>query len=189
MRLLGHPVRSEITAGVDGDIDALAALDPAVGVRPDEPARGARKVGLVEPRVAGHPRHEDNQVGPDLAALGLDAVGFESEQLVAQVLLDAAPVHLRQKVLHRPLAQALAGLVHRREEDELHPLPSPHLAQVCIQAEQELEHRPAAHRRRLERIAGKSEGDGAVRRRRDPVAHLLGCGDALAGRHGVLDSG
>ena len=80
--------------------DAFAAGHAAVRIGLHQPPR-ARQVGGVEPRVAGHARHEEDQVGGELAAFGDHAVRIEALELVAEVSANAAPVHLGQQVPHR----------------------------------------------------------------------------------------
>jgi hypothetical protein len=128
----------------------------------DQAARRARQVGVVEPGVAGEAGHEDDEVGGELAAFGLHLVGLEAGQLVAEVGGDVAPLHFRHQALHGLLAEAVAGVRHGIEEHQPDPVAPPLAPQLGIEAEEEFEHRPAAHGHRFVRVAGEAERDGAV---------------------------
>jgi hypothetical protein len=107
---------------------------------------------------------------------------------VAQVRSDAAPRHLFEKVLHRLGAEPVAGFGARVEEAQFEALAPTFAAQLLVDAEDKLEHRPAAHRHRLVGVAGKAEGDAAALHLAQPVADLLGRGDAFARRDRMLDA-
>ena len=166
----------------------LLPVHAALGVGAQQAAGGARQVGLVEPGVARHAGHEQNQVGRKLAALGDHLVRLKALHLVAQVGANATPRHLAQQVLHRLGAQAVARLRGGVEEHQLEAFASALAAQLRVDAEQELEHRPAAHRHGFIRITGKAHGNGAALQGAQPVANLLSGGDAFAGRDGMLDA-
>ena len=157
-------------------------------IRLQQAARRARQVGAIEPRIAGHAGHEQDQVGLEFAALGDDLAGLESLQLVPEMRTDVAPRHFAQQAPDRLRSEPVAGLGGGTEEHQLEAVAAALAAQLLVDAEQELEHRTAAHRAGFVRIAGKAHGDGATLQRLQTVANLFGGGDPLARRDGVLDA-
>ena len=154
----------------------------------DETAGRARQVGGVEPGVASHAGLKQDQVGAEAAALGRHPVGLEALHLVAEVGRDVAPRHFVEQTGHGTRTEAVAGFVGRAEEHHFE-MPAPAFApKLAVDAEQELEHRSAAHRRRFLRVAGESDRDRATRHRPQPITDLFACGNALARCDRVFDA-
>ena len=122
------------------------------------------------------------------AALGDDLVGLEALELVAQVGANAAPRHLVEQVLHRLRAEAVAGFAGRVEEHEFEAVAPAFAPELLVDAEQKLEHRPAAHGRGFVRVASKADGNGAATHCEQALADALGGRDAFARRDGVFDA-
>ena len=176
-------------AGVARDIGALEAGHPALRVGLQQPSGRAWQIGVVEPGVAGHAGHEDDQVSREFAALGDDLFGGELLGLVSEMGLDADPLHLAKQLVDRLWAESVARPLGGGEEDDAEALAPALLAQLPIEPEQELEDRAAAHGRGLLWVAREAHGDGAAIHGSQPIADLLGGGDALTGRDRMLDAG
>ena len=90
--------------------------------------------------------------------------------------------------MHGLGAQARARLGAGVEEHQLESVTPAFAAQLGVDAEQKLEHWPAAHGLLLLRIGRKADGDGAAVHGVQPFAYLLGRRNALAGDDGVFYS-
>ena len=113
-----------------------------------------------------------------------------SKRRILRPSLVAMPrlLHLGQQAVDRALAEPRAGPCRRAEEHDLEIRPLAALPQQRVDDEQELEHRPAAHRAGLVRIAGEADRDGAALQRLEPSRDFLAGGDAVARNQGVLDA-
>lgn len=80
-------------------------------------------------------------------------------------------------------------LRHRIEEHQPETVAPAFAQQLRVQAEQEFEHRPAAHSGRLVGIAAETEGDRATLHFPQPIANPERRRQALARQNGVLDTG
>ena len=147
----------------------------------------ARQIGAIEPGIAGQARHEDDEVGRDITALGPYPICFEAGELMAEMGGDVPPFHLRQETFHRCLAETVAGVGHGVEKHQFDLVTAPLAPQLGIESKQEFEDRAAAHGRRLIRITGKAQRDRTVLKRLEPIAYLHCCANALARGDGVLD--
>lgn len=146
------------------------------------------QLGVVEPLVTGHTRHEDDQVGRDFAPLGDDLRRFHAFQLMAQVGFDTEPLHALQDALYSPVPEPLARLRRRAEEYDLELVAAPFTAQLRIDSEQELEYRSATHCSRLVGVGGKTAGNDAAFHLPQPVPDRDRGRDTLAGCDGVFDA-
>src|SRR3546814_16220105 len=87
---------------------------------------------------------------------------------------------------HRRRPEPLARLLRGIEEHQFKALAASLPTQQGVDAEQELEHRPAAHRARLLRVAGEADRDGAAVHRREAVVERRGRGEPTAGQDRCL---
>ncbi len=188
VRLLGQPVRAGIAAGVSSDEHPLETGHGAMRVRLNEAAGRARQLGVVRPARPCHAGHEQDEIGLDQAALGLHPFGRHAQRLVAQMGIDAALGHVRQQPGDGALAQALAGFFRGVEKHQLHLVAFALAAQPGVDAEQQFEHRPAARRRGLLRVAAKAAGDAPAVHRQQPLADFFRRRHALAQRDGMFDT-
>src|SRR5690606_36882974 len=76
----------------------------------------------------------------------------------------------------------------RIKKHQFKALPATLPAQQGIDAKQKLEHRATAHRRRLIRVTGKTNGNGAAWHRRQPVADRLAGLNAFTGGKHMLNA-
>ncbi len=155
----------------------------------DHAAVRARQGCVVEPVVAGHAGHEQDQVGREGSGFGLHAVGAETLRFLAEVRADASLLHLVEQSLDRFAAESLPGFLGRAEEVQGEVLPAPVLAQPGIDSEEELEYGAAAHGRRLLRVARKAECDRPRFHGLESIAQASDLLWSAAGKKAVLDAG
>jgi hypothetical protein len=103
--------------------------------------------------------------------------------------IDASPRHLRQQSADGLFAEALAGFGGGIEEGQLHAIPPAPATQPGVDAEQQFEHRAAAHGGGLGRVAAEAHGDAAAGHFLQPIADRFGRRHAFAKGEGVLDAG
>ena len=185
--LFWQPVRAGAAAGVAGDEHPLAAHYPAVFIGLENPpAERARPLASAHCRPVrpGMNRIRSAGTWPPSVCTALADRLFS---LWPRWVWDVAPLHFASKpatALAQPLPR-LGGGLKRSARTTGACL----LAQPGIYPEQQFEHRPAAHRRGLLRVAAKAEGNPAARHLPQAPADGFGGADALAQGQRVFDAG
>src|SRR3546814_9239438 len=153
VRLLGHPLRTGIAAGVAGHVHVLHAAHAAAFVGGDEAAFGLRQFAAFEPRRAGQAGHEQDQVGGEFAAFGHDLAGLQAHRPVAEVGPDAERLHAPEHLRHRRRPEPLARLLRGIEEHQFKALAASLPTQQGVDAEQERSEEHTSELQSLMRIS------------------------------------
>ncbi|MBD3805450.1 MAG: hypothetical protein IE919_19790, partial [Thioclava sp.] len=96
----------------------VGPFDAAIFVGLEEAAGREREPAVRRPGRAGEAGHEEDEVGVDVAALGIHTLFRKAERLVAEVGVDAALRHFGQQTGDGFFAQTFAGLGGGIEERE-----------------------------------------------------------------------